>query len=63
LPGFWLILAWLSNQKDRIGAGLEKVHDQIRDYLREQKLDAQKNIFFNRYLLRRELQATKVTTG
>jgi hypothetical protein len=63
LPGFWLILAWLSNHKDQIGAGLEKVHDQIRDYLREQKLDAQKNIFFNRYLLRRGLQATKVITG
>jgi hypothetical protein len=49
VPGFWLILASLGNYKDRIGAGLEKVHDQIRDYLREQKLDAQKNIFFNRY--------------
>ena len=32
--------------KGRLQVGLDKVHDQIRDYLREQKLEARKGEFF-----------------
>ena len=35
--------AFYNQNKNRIPAELEKVKDQIRDYLREQKTDAQKN--------------------
>jgi protein-disulfide isomerase len=34
-----------NQNKDRLPVGLDKVHDQIRDYLREQKLEARKNEF------------------
>lgn len=37
------IEAFYNQNKARIPVGLDKVHDQIRDYLREQKLEAQKN--------------------
>ena len=40
------IRAFYENNKGRIGVELEKVHDQIRDYLREQKTASQKNEFF-----------------
>ena len=40
------IRAFYENNKVRIGVELEKVHDQIRDYLREQKTSSQKNEFF-----------------
>ena len=33
--------------KERINVDFEKVHDQIRDYLREQKLTQRKNEYFN----------------
>jgi len=35
-----------SRNKDRLRVDLEKVHDQIRDYLREQRLESRKNEFF-----------------
>ena len=41
------IEAFYNQNKNRIPVGLEKVHDQIRDYLREQKAEAQKNSFLN----------------
>ncbi len=40
------IRAFYETNKGRIGVELEKVHDQIRDYLREQKTASQKNEFF-----------------
>jgi protein-disulfide isomerase len=40
------IRAFYETNKARIGAELDKVHDQIRDYLREQKNTAQKNEYF-----------------
>jgi len=40
------IEAFYNNHKDRLRVGLDKVHDQIRDYLRDQKLEARKNEFF-----------------
>ena len=40
------IEAFYNQNKARIPVGLDKVHDQIRDYLREQKLEALKNDFF-----------------
>jgi protein-disulfide isomerase len=46
-----------NRNKDRLGVGLDKVHDQIRDYLREQRRESRKNEFF------RSLRAkAKVTT-
>jgi protein-disulfide isomerase len=35
-----------NRNKDRLRVELEKVHDQIRDYLREQRLESRKNEFF-----------------
>jgi protein-disulfide isomerase len=35
-----------NRNKDRLRVGLDKVHDQIRDYLSEQKLEARKKEFF-----------------
>jgi protein-disulfide isomerase len=35
-----------NRNKDRLRVGLDKVHDQIRDYLREQRLESRKNEFF-----------------
>jgi protein-disulfide isomerase len=35
-----------NRNKDRLRVGPDKVHDQIRDYLREQKLEYRKNEFF-----------------
>jgi protein-disulfide isomerase len=35
-----------SRNKDRLRVDLEKVHDQIHDYLREQRLESRKNEFF-----------------
>src|SRR5262245_29917879 len=35
--------AFYNQYKSRISVGPEKVHDEIRDYLREQKLEAEKN--------------------
>jgi protein-disulfide isomerase len=40
------IQAFYSGNKDRIRVDLDKVHDQIRDYLREQRLESRKNEFF-----------------
>lgn len=40
------IQAFYNGNKDRIRVDMDKVHDQIRDYLRQQKIDAQKNSFF-----------------
>ena len=40
------IRAFYETNKARIGVELEKVHDQIRDYLREQRITAQKNEYF-----------------
>lgn len=40
------IEAFYNQNKARIPVTLEKVHDQIRDYLREHKLEALKNDFF-----------------
>jgi protein-disulfide isomerase len=40
------IRAFYETNKARIGAELDKVHDHIRDYLREQKNTARKNEFF-----------------
>ncbi len=37
------IEAFYNQNKARLPVGLDKVHDQIRDYLREQKVEAQKN--------------------
>jgi protein-disulfide isomerase len=42
--------------KSRIGVGLEKVHDQIRDYLREQSITARKNEYFK--ILRSKAKVT-----
>jgi protein-disulfide isomerase len=35
-----------NRNKDRLRVGIDKVHDQIRDYLREQRLESRKNEFF-----------------
>jgi protein-disulfide isomerase len=35
-----------NRNKDRLRVGLDKVHDQIRDYLREQRLEARKSEYF-----------------
>ena len=40
------IEAFYNTYKDRLRVGLDRVHDQIRDHLREQKLEARKNEFF-----------------
>jgi len=40
------IQAFYETNKARIGAELDKVHDQIRDYLHEQKNEARKNEYF-----------------
>jgi len=40
------IEAFYNQNKSRIPVALDKVHDQIRDYLREQKVEALKNDFF-----------------
>ena len=40
------IRAFYETNKARIGVELDKVHDQIRDYLREQKTTARKNEYF-----------------
>jgi protein-disulfide isomerase len=40
------IQAFYNGNKDRIRVDLDKVHDQIRDYLREQRLESRKNEFF-----------------
>jgi protein-disulfide isomerase len=42
------IAAFYDTNKGRIGVGLEKVHDQIRDYLREQKIAERKTEYFKR---------------
>ena len=39
------IEAFYNQNKARIPVGLEKVHDEIRDYLREQRVEAGKNSF------------------
>jgi len=40
------IEAFYNQNKNRIPVALDKVHDEIRDYLRDQKLEALKNDFF-----------------
>ena len=40
------IQVFYNGNKDRIRVDLDKVHDQIRDYLREQRLESRKNEFF-----------------
>ena len=40
------IRIFYENNKDRIRAELDKVHDQIRDYLSDQKIAQQKNDYF-----------------
>ena len=40
------IQGFYDKNKERIRVDLDKVHTQIRDYLREQKVEAQKNSFF-----------------
>jgi protein-disulfide isomerase len=40
------VRAFYESNKARIGVELDKVHDQIRDYLREQKTTARKNEYF-----------------
>src|SRR5688572_12613538 len=40
------ILAFYETNKGRIGVELDKVHDQIRDYLQEQKIAARKMEYF-----------------
>src|SRR5687768_16884703 len=40
------IRAFYETNKGRIGVELEKIHDQIRDYLREQKIAARKLEYF-----------------
>jgi protein-disulfide isomerase len=39
------IEAFYNQNKARLQVGMDKVHDQIRDYMREQKIAAQKNEF------------------
>ena len=39
------IEAFYNQNKDRIPVAMDKVHDQIRDYLREQRVEAEKNNF------------------
>jgi protein-disulfide isomerase len=41
-----VIQAFYNGNKDRIRVDLDKVHDQLRDYLREQRLESRKNEFF-----------------
>ena len=41
------IRSFYESNKGRIGVELAKVHDQIRDYLREQKIAARKSEYFN----------------
>jgi protein-disulfide isomerase len=40
------IRIFYETNKSRIGVGLDKVHDQIRDYLREQRTTTRKNEYF-----------------
>jgi len=40
------IRTFYETNKNRLQVEFEKVHDRIRDYLREQKIEAQKNEFF-----------------
>jgi protein-disulfide isomerase len=40
------IRSFYESNKDRLRVELDKVHDQIRDYLREQKIAARKNEYF-----------------
>jgi protein-disulfide isomerase len=40
------IQAFYNGNKDRIRVDLDKVHDQIREYLHDQKIEARKNEFF-----------------
>jgi len=40
------IEAFYNGHKDRLGVGLDKVHDQIRDYLRDQRLESRKVEYF-----------------
>ena len=50
------IRAFYETNKARIGVELDKVHDQIRDYLREQKTTARKNEYFK--ILRSKAKVT-----
>ncbi len=50
------IRAFYETNKSRIGVELDKVHDQIRDYLREQKIAARKMDYFK--ILRSKAKVT-----
>lgn len=66
------IRAFYETNKGRIGVELDKVHDQIRDYLREQKIAARKMEYFKiirskakvtTYLKPPPIQRAQVTTN